>query len=319
MSSPRPAGNFSDGRPAVGVMLPRDLPAGDVLDFARRAESAGFNELWVVEDLGFRGGIAQAAACLAVTSQITVGVGILPAAARNAAFEAMEWATLAQLFPGRLIAGIGHGMPHWLRQVDAWPARPLRTLGEHAQAVRALLEGRSAFDDLRLDGAVVPDVVPEILLGVRGPKSLELSGRVADGTILAEPVTPEYVQAALARTGPDHHIVAFNAGSVDDDEQVALAAVRPGLAAIGEPDWAPHIAPLPFADEFATLRADCTTREEFTERLPDEWVRQLALVGTPAQVRDRIAELAEAGVTSSVFIPAPGAPGSLENLARVLR
>src|SRR5690349_17446064 len=111
--------------PAHGVMLPRDLHASSVLDFARRADELGFDELWVVEDLGFRGGIAQAGAVLAATSRIVVGIGILPAAARNAAFAAMELGTLAQLFPGRLIAGIGHGMPDWMRQVGAWPRSPL--------------------------------------------------------------------------------------------------------------------------------------------------------------------------------------------------
>ncbi|MET0773833.1 MAG: LLM class flavin-dependent oxidoreductase, partial [Candidatus Limnocylindrales bacterium] len=74
----------------IGVMLPRDLPATQVLEFARRAERLGFDEVWVVEDLGFRGGIAQAGAVLASTERIIVGIGILPAGARNAAFAAME-------------------------------------------------------------------------------------------------------------------------------------------------------------------------------------------------------------------------------------
>ncbi|HEV7949366.1 MAG TPA: LLM class flavin-dependent oxidoreductase, partial [Glaciihabitans sp.] len=95
----------------VGVMLPRDLPANEVIAFARRAEGLGFDEVWVVEDLGFRGGIAQAAAVLASTTHVTVGVGILPAGARNVAFAAMEIATLEELFPGRVVVGIGHGMP----------------------------------------------------------------------------------------------------------------------------------------------------------------------------------------------------------------
>ena len=63
-------------------MLPRDLPATDVLPFAHAADALGFAELWVVEDCFFRGGIAQAAAVLASTPRIHVGIGILPAAVR---------------------------------------------------------------------------------------------------------------------------------------------------------------------------------------------------------------------------------------------
>ncbi|WP_020500375.1 hypothetical protein [Sciscionella marina] len=37
----------------------------------------------MLEDLGFRGGIAQAGAPLAATSRIRIGVGVLPAAARR--------------------------------------------------------------------------------------------------------------------------------------------------------------------------------------------------------------------------------------------
>ncbi|MEK8170665.1 LLM class flavin-dependent oxidoreductase [Streptomyces sp. M19] len=102
----------------------RDLPARDVLPYARQAEDLGFEQLWVVEDLGWRGGIAQAASVLASTTNITVGIGILPAGARNVCFAAMELATLAQLHPGRLIAGVGHGMPDWMRQAGSWPASP---------------------------------------------------------------------------------------------------------------------------------------------------------------------------------------------------
>ncbi|WP_240037007.1 LLM class flavin-dependent oxidoreductase [Leifsonia flava] len=315
---------------AVAVMLPRDLPAADIIPFARRAEELGFAELWVVEDLGFRGGIAQAASVLASTSRIVLGIGILPAGARNAVFAAMELATLEQLFPGRLVAGIGHGMPHWMRSIGAWPASPLTLLEEYLTTVRGLLAGQRIdtadsaryvkLTDAALEPSSIPDAAPPVLAGVRGPKSLAVSGRAADGTILAEPAGPEYARAALghiAAAGP-HRLVTFNIGSVHPDATAAIDAARPGLAAIGEPDWAPHIEPMPFAAEFAALRADCASGEDFVERMPADWVPQLALAGTAAQVRDRLAELSAAGVTSSVFIPVGDPFEALESLATVL-
>ncbi|AGZ43867.1 LLM class flavin-dependent oxidoreductase [Actinoplanes friuliensis] len=291
----------------LGVMLPRDLPPEQVLPYARRAEEAGFAELWVVEDLGFRGGIAQAAAVLAATTSIHVGIGVLPVGARNVAFAAMECTSLAELFPGRVTIGVGHGMPDWMRSVGAWPASPLRALEDYVRTLRDHLRGEAG-----------PAVVPDVLTGVRGPKSLKVSGAVADGTVLAEPVTPEYVRWALDRIAAErpHRIVAYNACAVDEDENRALATVRPALAWIGEPDWAPHLAPLPFAAEFAALRARCASREEFTDRLPAGWVRQLSIVGTPGQARTRLDELAAAGVTTSVLIPAAADPlAALEGLA----
>lgn len=311
-----------------GIMLPRDIAHGDLLAFVREVERLGFDEVWVVEDLGFRGGIAQAAAVLAVTERIRVGIGILPAAVRSVMFEAMEAATLAQLFPGRLDLGIGHGMPGWMRSLGVWPARPLGFLENHVTALRSLLHGDPVAvraedpDDLVvLDPASVPAVAPDILLGVRGPKSLGVSGRVADGTVLAEPVTPEYVRAALGQIAADgpHRIVAYNFGAVADDEHEALATVRPGLQWIGEPDWAPHLAPLDIADDFAAFRAECADGAEFAARMPDEWVSRLTLAGTPDQVRAKARALEEAGVTSSVLIPVGPEPiAAARDLARAL-
>lgn len=307
-------------RPALGVLLPRDLPAHEVLEFARRAESAGAAELWVVEDLGYRGGIAQAAAVLAATTTLRVGIGILPAAVRNPAFLAMELATLAQLFPERIDAGIGHGMPGWMRQVGAWPERPLALLERTFTNVRALLRGEE-HEGVRLDPSAVPSTPPALLAGVRGPRSLAAAGRVADGTVLAEPVTPEYAASALARiaaTGP-HRLVAYNVASVGEDESSAFAAARPSLAWIGEPDWDVHIADLPFADEFRALRTDASDQQDFAARLPDAWVAQLALAGNPARVRARIAELGAAGVTDIVLQPTAADPFAVIAALEALR
>lgn len=336
MTSDAPASTVSDSTPSsppaaratrrVGVMLPRDLPAAEVLPFARRADELGFDELWVVEDLGFRGGVAQAAAALAVTDRITVGIGIAPAAARHPAFAAMEIATLGQLFPGRVVAGLGHGMPGWMRSLGVWPASPLTLLEETTSAVRSVLRGTPVpqgryvtlqhedFDEL-------PDVVPPVVLGVRGPRSLALSGRVADGTLLAEPAPPTYIRAALdhiAADGP-HELITYDVACVDDDGDAALEAVRPGLAYVGEPDWAPHLVDLDFAADLAELRGRCASPAAFAQALPRAWVDALSLAGTPDAVRAKVAERHDAGATSIVLTPVDDDRlAQLDQLARVL-
>jgi 5,10-methylenetetrahydromethanopterin reductase len=312
----------------VGVVVPNDLPSSEFVGYAQQAERLGFDELWVVEDCFLNGGIAQAAVALASTSTIQVGIGILPAGARNAAFASMDIATLAQLFPGRLLVGIGHGMPKWMRQTGTWPASPLALIGEYIEALRAILSGANVSRDgryVKLDGiqlATPPAIVPPVFAGVRGPKSLAVAGQVADGTILAEPVTPQYLKAVreqVAAPRSQHEFVAYNFAAVDDSIERARDLARQSLVWIGEPDWAPHIAPLPFADEFAQLRADAGSKEEFAARLPDEWVDQLAIVGTPDQARARLAELADAGADHLILMPAgPDPVAMLTALGRVL-
>lgn len=316
----------------VGVMLPRDLPVAQVLPFVRRAEELGFEELWVVEDLGFRGGIAQAGAVLAATERITVGLGILPTGARNVAFAAMELATLAHLFPGRLVAGIGHGMPGWMRDVDAWPASPVTLLTEYTTALRALLRGERVATQGRyvtlhdVQIGEVPDVAPPVVLGVRGPRSMAVAGRVADGVLLAEPSPPTYVAAAIEQlggpVGPDgvrREVMAYDVAAVADEPEAAYAVVRPALAWIGEPDWAPHVARLPFAAELTALRERTGSPQAFGAALPSEWLADLALAGTPDQVRAGVAARHDAGATSVVLTPVgDDRLGALETFARVL-
>jgi 5,10-methylenetetrahydromethanopterin reductase len=187
----------------LGVMLPVTEDAHRIVALGQQAAASGFEELWVAEDLGLHGGIALAAVVLASTTTVRVGLGIAPAAARHPAFLAMQAATLAQAYPGRFMLGVGHGMPEWMRSLGIWPASPLARLEETLVGIRALLRGDTCdlegsevtMDDVRL--ATAPVAVP-ILAGVRGPRSLEVAGRAADGVVLAGYAGPEYIGSARA-------------------------------------------------------------------------------------------------------------------------
>jgi 5,10-methylenetetrahydromethanopterin reductase len=133
---------------SVGVMFRREQAPENLVAYARRVEAAGLDELWVVEDCFYIGGVAQAATALAATNRISVGLGIAPAVARNASFLAMEFATLARMHPGRFHGGIGHGVAEWMEQIGARPASWLAALEETTTAVRSLLAG----DEVNVSG-----------------------------------------------------------------------------------------------------------------------------------------------------------------------
>lgn len=296
--------------PRIGVVVSAQLRASEFIAYLRRVEQLGFYEAWLVDDFCFHGGFAQAATALAVTDSLRVGIGVLPAAARNVVFTAMEVATLADMHPGRLTVGVGHGMPEWMRQAGDWPESPLTLLEEYVRVLRQLLSGAEVnFDGryVRVRGARLvhpPAVVPSVVAGVRGPLSLRRSGEVAQGTVLAEPVAPEYLAFALAHIGvAEHEIIAYNIAEVDADPQVARDRVRAALAVVGEPDWQQHVAVLEFGAELAELRGRCGSAAEFAAALPDAWVDQLAVVGTPEGARARLAALHGAGADEVALIP----------------
>ena len=83
----------------------RTFPPGFVTEFARRLDEGGADQLWIIEDCFYTAGVSLAATALAITERLTVGIGILPAVARNPAITAMEIATLCELAPGRFLPG----------------------------------------------------------------------------------------------------------------------------------------------------------------------------------------------------------------------
>ena len=223
---------------------PEELPA-----FAAAVEEMGADDLWVVEDLGWAGSISATAMALAATRSLRVGIGIAPVALRNPALLAMELATLTRVHPGRVVAGVGHGVPEWMRQVGAETVHKLALLEETTVAVRGLLAGETVTLKGRtvdIDGVTLvhpPAEVPPIVTGVVRPRSLELSGRVADGTILAEGNGPAEIEAALihinrgreSSTRPAHELIVFAYLHIDGDPEATREIVNSQAEWLGVP------------------------------------------------------------------------------------
>jgi alkanesulfonate monooxygenase SsuD/methylene tetrahydromethanopterin reductase-like flavin-dependent oxidoreductase (luciferase family) len=183
------------------VFLPQ-LPPERLRDVARAADEAGLEELWLWEDCFRESGVAAAAAALAWTERLRVGVGLLPVPLRNVALTAMQIATLDRLFPGRLVVGVGHGVQDWMGQVGARVDSPVTLLREYLQELRALLRGEEVTTRgsyVRLDRVALdwpPSPAPAVLAGATGPRSLRLCGELADGTILTGGTPPGGVRQA---------------------------------------------------------------------------------------------------------------------------
>lgn len=236
----------------LGVVFRPQLPPERLRAVARAADDAGLEELWLWEDCFLEGGISAAAAALAWTERVRVGVGLLPVPLRNVAVTAMEAATLHRMFPGRAILGVGHGVQDWMGQVGARAESPVTLLREHLDALRALLRGERVSTDgryVKLDGVALdwpPTGAPEVLAGATGPRSLRLSGAAADGTVLTAATAPEGVRRArrlidegresAGRT--DHHrvVVYLHAATGPD----AAARLRAEIEANGEDPLPEH-------------------------------------------------------------------------------
>jgi len=293
---------------AIGAMYRRHRPPEDLVAFAQGIERLGFDELWVVEDCFWAGGMSAAAVALATTERIAVGYGIAPAVARNAAIAAMDLAGLARMFPGRLLVGIGHGVTDWMRQIGALPRSQLAALEETVDAVRRLFMG----ERVDIDGAHVrlrdvelvfpPAAVPPVLVGATGPKSLDVAARVSDGLMLPEGSSPEFVRAAIARAGSPSECAVYVLFAIDDDGDAARRAVANGVD---------QFAPGAVDQRLALLGVD-------HEVAVNDRARSFAVAGTPADCAAAIARLSAAGASSVVLVPQHDDDAQLELAAREL-
>ncbi len=223
-----------------GIFLPQTAPES-LRGVARAADRSGLDELWLWEDCFFEAGVSAASAALAWTERITVGIGLMPSPLRNVALTAMEVATLARLFPGRFLPGIGHGVQPWMAQVGAKVASPLTLMREQANALRSLLDGERVSADgryVRLEDVTLdwpPRQRVPVLVGAEGPRSLRLAGEVADGTILPGGTTPARLHTArqlidagreAAGRGDHHDVTVFVPAAAGSGAARRIAASR---------------------------------------------------------------------------------------------
>lgn len=214
------------------VYLPQ-VPPDRLKAVVRAADESGLDQLWLWEDCFLYSGIAAASAALGWSERLRIGLGLLPVPLRNVALTAMELATIEQLFPGRLLPGVGHGVQDWMGQVGARVASPMTLLAEHVHALRELLHGQTVttagryvtLDNVTLDWP--PASAPPIYVGAVKPRTLELAGTLADGTVLTSGSTPADVRAA--RTVIDAARAA--AGRTDRHEVVVYLIAATGTDA----------------------------------------------------------------------------------------
>ncbi len=240
--------------PTLAAIFPPTQAPERLNAVALAAEAAGLAQLWVWEDCFSESGIATATAILAATNRVTVGIGLLPVPLRNVALTAMEIATMARLFPGRLTAGVGHGVLDWMSQAGARVESPMTLLREYTAALHALLQGDTVTTDGRyvhLDQVALdwpPAVVPPLLVGGIRPRTVSLAGELADGLIIPGGQSPDDVrtsvrqfQAGRTGAGPTGagraDIVVFVSVPADGPAAEAAATIN-AYAGVG----ATHIA-----------------------------------------------------------------------------
>ena len=299
------------------------------------AERLGVDCLWSAEAWG-HDAVTPLAFMAARTSRIRLGTGIMQAGTRTPALVAMTAMSLNAMSGGRFMLGLGVSGP---QVIEGWHGirfeQPLQRMRETVEIVRRAARGdrlgyKGKVYELPLPGgegkalrsAAKPQPDIPIYLATLSPKSLEMTGEIADGW-LGTSFMPEHarvffdhLETGAVRAGRSLAQLDLQAGGVvafSDDVERLIAPRKPGLAfslgAMGSRqhnfynDAYKRAGYEDVAVEVQRLWLD-DRREEAAARVPDELVLKTNLLGTEAMVRERIEAYRGAGITTLRVEPA---------------
>ena len=297
--------------------MPGDLPV--FVESVRRAEEAGYARAYLVEgQLLWRDVYVYMAHGLAATDRIPFGTAVTNPRTRHYSVIASAHASLAELYPGRVVLGMGRGdnavRTLGLKQVST------KQLRETVPKLRALMAGRPVDCDgteIRIQWANEATGEVPIMISATGPRTLRMAGAVADIVMIQVGVEPEavkwavdHVQAGAKEAGRDPDEVEttlYTAMWVSEDVAEARKMTRWAAACAANhivdvmrnvPD---HGMP-PALTRLAELRSShydyASHLDPSVERsdYPDEVIDDFAFNGPPERIVEMLQALAEVGL-----------------------
>jgi F420-dependent oxidoreductase-like protein len=340
----------------IGLFLaywPWFSPAEQV-ELAVLADELGLDSVWISEAWG-QDAVSVLGLLAGHTDRVALGSGLMQIPARQPAAAAMAAASLDVISEGRFRLGLGVSGPQVSEGWYGVPfGKPLARTREYVEIVRGALSGNKLEYEgehwqlpvrdggtglgkpLRLLARPVSERIP-IYLGAIGPRSVEMTGEIADGWLpfLLDPSQPEHMVEPLhrglekaGRTPSDIDVAPVVPVAVAADASEAREQVRPWLAFyLGVMGAAKKNFYVEAAERYghgdsaravqaAMLSGD---RAGAAAALSDELIDSAAIATTPDELPARIARYGEAGATTIVAIPCGDKPEVARALARATR
>jgi F420-dependent oxidoreductase-like protein len=309
-------------------------PPTNHVELAQRAESLGYDSVWTAEAWG-SDAFTPLAWIGAHTSRIRLGTAIVQLSARTPAATAMATLTLDHLSKGRVTLGLGVSGP---QVVEGWYgqpfSKPLARTREYVSIVRQVLRREAPVQNdgphyplpyrgpgswglgkpLRsITHPLRPDV--PIFLGAEGPKNVALAAEIADGwlPLYYSPFRPEVYADSLRAARPGFEIAVGVHVNVTEDVAAGLVPVKAmlgfyigGMGAKSRNFHKELMARMGYEAEAEKIqelffRGD---RGGAIAAVPDAFADEIALVGPPARIRERLQAFDATPVTTLlVFAP----------------
>jgi 5,10-methylenetetrahydromethanopterin reductase len=285
-----------------GVWLHAVRPASDLADLAAAAENLGASAVLVADEGTDRDLYVTLAVLALRTRRVLLMGAVTNPFSRHPLATAAAFAALAELAPGRIVAGFGAGGSRVFGPMGLSPPRPFTALAECIDVVQSLWRGEVVdhAGEFAVRAASVPwfqGSVPVAIAG-RGPRVERLAGERADWILLAG--------RAIDRIGPlVERLRGLGMGSRGRAAAIAwnptaawtepmVAQIRAHLAYMAVDMPAPERVALGLDDDRTARLKELVNSagpEAAARLIPDAVLARYAVTGTRAQVVARLAEL----------------------------
>ena len=312
----------------------------DAVAEASRADSLGYDSVWMHESLYQRDVVTYISAMASRTSRVKLASGVINTFTRHPVTAATTFATLSELSEGRVTLGLGLGsfptiplIGHKIFPVGE--TRPIRRVKEYVEVVKKTWEGKKVDYDgdffhvhgLTL-GFEVTRKIP-IFVASLSPRTQAFAATVADGVILSPALSTvqgteamvENVRRGEAKRGLEVERASYLLASADRDPAKAAQAIKDyyfftyQLSEVVEPET---LAPYGVKEEGLGRLREAWRRGDVAEAkrlIPEEAVEALTVTGTPDHVMERVDEYRKAGVTLPILMPTGDVGFAVEELA----
>lgn len=287
-------------------------PSSQVARLAAEAEALGYSRCWVYDEgLVTRDVYVTLTAIAAATETMLIGPGITNPFTRHPGVTANAIASLDELSGGRAFLGLGAGGGLTLGPLAIERRHPLAAVEEAVQVARRLW-ARGLDDDRgsavlsRDAGHPVARTGIEVHLAGRGPKMIELAGRVADGFYLSyihkDFIGPTVESLRAASTRP--LTVTYSTRIVVDD--AGFEAARRDLTfRLPDTPRAVHERLGLTTGDADALRAALMAGgpPAAASLVRDDWVTPFVIAGSRADCANELGALARANRLDEFLVP----------------
>jgi len=303
-----------------GLTLPlTGVPLAGTGEYVKRAEAAGYTDLWTGETAG-PDGFTPLALSAAWTERARLGTGIVGVFQRGPALLAQEAAALADASGGRFVLGIGSSSD---RIVEGWNGipfeRPLSRVRETIDFLDAALAGERTASGFKLESPPA-ERVPVVLAALRG-KMLELAVQRADGafTNFLPMGGLDKVTAQLEGAPQGFELLCRFFCLPGEREAVEPLARFMFSSYITVPVYTAFYRWLGYGEEIDPMVAawESGDRQAAAAAAPWELIEEMFIFGSPQEMKERIGAFVEGGVTLPILTPIT-TPDKLDELIQAL-